>query len=145
MTETDEHHLRRAIELASEARAAGDMPYGSLLVGPDGDVLVEDRNTVVTERDISAHPEFKLALWASRSLAAAVARETTMYTSTQPCPMCAGAISRSGLGRVVFALSSEQHQAIMPAGRSSPDLKPVAYEGPALFEEARVPIDGYYD
>ena len=52
MTESDEHHLRRAIELAAEARAAGDMPFGTLLVGPDGDVLLEDRNTVVTAGDI---------------------------------------------------------------------------------------------
>jgi tRNA(Arg) A34 adenosine deaminase TadA len=68
-----------------------------------------------------------------------------MYTSCRPCPMCAGAISRSGLGRVVFALSAEQLQALKPPGAVSPDAAQVAYEGPALFDEARVPIDGYYD
>ena len=144
MTEADERHLRRAVELATEARAAGDMPFGSLLVGPAGDVLAEDRNTVVTERDITAHPELKLALWAARHLDAAAARETTMYTSCQPCPMCSGAIARSGLGRVVFALSGEQLAELRPPGAVSPDAAPVAYEGPALFDEARVPIDGYY-
>jgi tRNA(Arg) A34 adenosine deaminase TadA len=140
MNETDERHLRRAIELAAAARAAGDMPYGSLLVGPAGDVIAEDRNTVVTERDISAHPELKLARWAARELEPDVARDTTMYTSCQPCPMCAGAIARSGLGRVVFALSSEQHDEIKPPAAAN-----VVYEGPALFAEARVPIDGCYD
>ena len=144
MTETDERHLRRAIELAAEARAAGDMPFGSLLVGPAGDVLAEDRNTVLTERDITAHPELKLARWAARRLDVATARETTMYTSCQPCPMCSGAISRSGLGRVVFALSGEQLAELRPAGAVSPDAAQVAYDGPALFDEARVPIDGYY-
>ena len=103
---SEDDFLRRAIELAVEARAAGNMPYGSLLVGPSGEVLIEDRNTVVTDGDISAHPEFKLALWASRELSFEDARQTTMYTSTQPCEMCAGAIARSGLGRVVFALSA---------------------------------------
>ncbi len=141
MTGTDERHLRRAIELAAEARAAGDMPFGSLLVGPAGDVLAEDRNTVLTGRDISAHPELKLARWAARELDADVARRTTMYTSCQPCPMCAGAISRSGLGRVVFALSGEQLRELW--GVLGPDAAEVAYEGPALFAEARVPIDGY--
>jgi tRNA(Arg) A34 adenosine deaminase TadA len=141
--EADERHLRRAIELAAEARAAGDMPFGSLLVGPEGEVLAEDRNTVVTERDITAHPELKLARWAARELEPGVARETTMYTSCQPCPMCTGAISRSGLGRVVFALSGEQLHELSP-GVISPDAAEVAYEGPALFAEARVPIDGYY-
>jgi tRNA(Arg) A34 adenosine deaminase TadA len=141
MTETDERHLRRAIELAAEARAAGDMPFGSLLVGPAGDILAEDRNTVLTERDISGHPELKLARWAARQLDAGTARQTTMYTSCQPCPMCTGAIARSGLGRVVFALSGEQ---LRQLGATSPDAAEVGYEGPALFEAARVPIDGYY-
>ena len=144
MTEADERYLRRAVELAAAARAAGDMPYGSLLVGPAGDVLAEDRNTVVTERDISAHPELKLARWAARELDPGVARQTTMYTSCQPCPMCTGAIARSGLGRVVFALSSEQLDELRPPGVVGPDAAQVAYEGPALFAEARVPIDGYY-
>jgi tRNA(Arg) A34 adenosine deaminase TadA len=144
MNETDERHLRRAIELAAEARASGDMPYGSLLVGPAGEVIAEDRNTVVTERDITAHPELKLALRAARELEPDVARQTTMYTSCQPCPMCTGAIARSGLGRVVFALSSEQHDELKPSSAARPDAAEVVYEGPALFAEARVPIDGYY-
>ena len=145
MTETDERHLRRAIELAAEARAAGDMPFGSLLVGPDGDVLVEDRNTVLTGNDITAHPELKTALWASRNLDRPVAARTTMYTSTEPCPMCRGAIARSGLGRVVVALSAEQFAGLKPPGAPGPDTAEVTYEGPALLDEARVPIDGYYD
>jgi tRNA(Arg) A34 adenosine deaminase TadA len=144
MTETDEQHLRRAIELAAAARAGGDMPFGSLLVGPAGDVLAEERNTVLTERDIAAHPELKLARWAARNLEAEDARETTMYTSCQPCPMCAGAIARSGLGRVVFALSSEQLDDLRPPGVAGLDAAQVVYEGPALLDEARVPVDGYY-
>jgi len=144
MTEADEHHLRRAIALAAAARANGDMPYGSLLVGPTGAVLIEERNTVVTEQDITAHPELKLARWAARRLDADTARQTTMYTSCQPCPMCTGAIARSGLGRVVFALTGEQLQGLKPAGAAGPDSAQVAYEGPALFDDARVPIDGYY-
>jgi tRNA(Arg) A34 adenosine deaminase TadA len=146
MTEADERHLRRAIELGAAARAARDMPFGSLLVGPAGEVLAEERNTVVTERDITAHPELKLARWAARQLDADVARQTTMYTSCQPCPMCTGAIVRSGLGRVVFALSGEQLEKLRPPGAVSPDAAQVAYEGPALsIAQARVPIDGCYD
>ena len=145
MTEADERHLRRAIELAAEARATGDMPFGSLLVGPEGEVMVEDRNTVVTGNDVTAHPELKTAVWASRNLDRAVAARTTMYTSTEPCPMCRGAIARSGLGRVVFALSGEQFASLKPLGLPSPDSAEVSYEGPSLFDEAKVPVDGYYD
>jgi tRNA(Arg) A34 adenosine deaminase TadA len=84
------------------------MPFGSLLAGPASEVLAEERNTVVTQQDITAHPELKLAQWAARQLDRDVARQTTMYTSCEPCPMCRGAIARSGLGRVMFALSGEQ-------------------------------------
>jgi tRNA(Arg) A34 adenosine deaminase TadA len=132
--------LHRAIELAAEARAAGNPPFGSLLVGPGGAVLAEERNTSVTDDDITAHPELKLARWAARSLTREVAAGTTMYTSCQPCGMCTGAIERSGLGRVVFALSTEQLNALKPGG----GFPAVPQEGPALLEEASAPVAGYY-
>ncbi len=144
MTPEDETYLRRAIELAAAARAAGEDPYGSLLVGPDGDVLAEDWNTVRGERDITAHPELKLARWAGRELAPDVARRTTMYTSCEPCILCVGAIERSGLGRVVYALSTEQFYELEPSQTAVRDAMQVAYEGPGLLAEARVPIEGYY-
>lgn len=140
MTDQDEKFLRRAIELAAKSRADGDPPFGSLLVGPDGAVLAEDHNTTVSQSDISLHPELKLAVWAARELTPASAAETTMYTSCQPCGMCQGAIERSGLGRVVFALSNEQITALKPPV-SGPGVR---LEGPALFDEARVPVEGYY-
>ncbi len=143
MTRADARHLRRAIELAFTARRAGNPPFGSLLVGPDGDVVAEDHNTVETDDDITAHPELKLARWAAQRLDPGTARGTTMYTSCQPCAMCAGAIARSGLGRVVFALSSEQLHALAPTGFPRPAAGDVEYEGPTLFDEARTPIDGY--
>jgi tRNA(Arg) A34 adenosine deaminase TadA len=145
MTPTDETYLRRAIELAAEGRAAGEQPFGSLLVGPEGQVFAEDWNTVSSERDITAHPELKVARWAARELAPEIARKTTLYTSCQPCIMCVGAIERSGLGRVVFALSTDQFYELEPAQTGVRDAMQVAYEGPALLAEARVPIDGYYD
>ncbi|MFE0023310.1 nucleoside deaminase [Amycolatopsis sp. NPDC059021] len=140
MTSEDERFLRAAIELAATARRRGNPPFGSLLVGPDGAVLAEERNTSVTDADITAHPELKLARWAARELGPADAAATTMYTSCQPCGMCVGAIERSGLGRVVFALSTEQVTALKPSGGFSP----VPHEGPALYDEARVPVEGYY-
>jgi tRNA(Arg) A34 adenosine deaminase TadA len=140
----DEGYLRAAIRLASEARRAGDQPYGALLVAADGTVLAEDRNTVVTERDITAHPELKLARRAARELSLTAARTTTMYTSCQPCAMCANAIARANLGRVVYALAGDQLHNLKPPGSVDPDAAQVVYDGPALFDEARVPIDGFY-
>lgn len=140
----DEEYLRVAIRLAAQARDAGDPPFGSLLVSHEGKVLAEDRNTTISARDITAHPELKLARWAARELTAQMARTTTMYTSCEPCQMCASAIARAGLGRVVCALNAEQLASLKPAGSVSPDAATVVYDGPALFEEARVPIIGYY-
>ncbi|WP_086820842.1 nucleoside deaminase [Allokutzneria sp. NRRL B-24872] len=135
-----EELLRRAIGLAHEAKENGNPPFGSLLVGPNGDVLIEERNSSITDSDITAHPELKLARWAARELDAATAAGTTMYTSCQPCGMCEGAIARSGLGRVVFALSTEQLLGIKSGG----DFPVVPKEGPALFEEAKAAVADYY-
>ena len=141
MTLDDERFLRLAIELAAAGRADGEAPFGSLLVGPDGSVFAEDHNTVVADRDISAHPELKLARWAARELDAATAARTTMYTSCQPCLMCTGAIDRSGLGRVVYALSGDQLDEMKRSGGPAP----VPQTGPALVAEARAVVAGYYD
>ena len=144
MTTEDEAYLRRAIAIALEARAAGEDPYGSLLVGHDGAILAEDHNTVRSSRDITAHPELKLARWAAFELTPEVAAGTTMYTSCEPCILCVGAIERSGLGRVVYALSTEQFYAREPGEAALRDAVHVEYEGPALLSEALAPIEGYY-
>lgn len=143
MNSDDERFLRQAIGLARAALASGNPPFGSLLVGPDGGVLAEERNSSVTDADITAHPELKLARWAARELDPATAAATTMYTSCQPCTMCAGAIDRSGLGRVVFALSTEQLHRLQPPERSGGPA-PVRQQGPALLAEARAAVAGYY-
>lgn len=141
ITTADEKLLRRAIAVAAHALTLGDAPYGSLLAGPDGTILAEAHNTVRRDGDISAHPELKLARWAARELDAATAARTTMYTSCQPCTMCAGGIVRSGLGRVVYALSTEQLVELNPESGAWPTVE---QHGPALFDEARVPIEDRY-
>ena len=140
----DERHLRRAIALAATARAAGEQPFGSLLVLAD-EVLLEEHNTAIADADLAAHPEMKLARWAGRELTPEQSGAATMYTSCEPCGMCAGAIARSGIGRVVFALSAEQLGALKPAGSPAPDDRPIEFVGPALHAEAAVPIAGFYD
>ncbi|MFF4850590.1 nucleoside deaminase [Streptomyces sp. NPDC001194] len=140
ITAADEALLRRAVAIAARAVTLGDAPYGSLLAGPDGAVLAEAHNTVRRDDDITAHPELKLARRAARELDRDTAARTTLYTSCQPCGMCAGAIVRSGLGRVVYALSTAQLVELNPESGAWPT---VPHDGPALFDEARAPIDAY--
>ncbi|MEX2551024.1 MAG: nucleoside deaminase [Nitriliruptoraceae bacterium] len=113
MTPGDLTHLRRALELAGEARAAGDRPFGALLVSGDGEVLREERNTVNTDRDVAAHPELKLARWAGQHLDADDRARATVYTSCEHCPMCAVGHANAGLGRLVFAIGGRQRAELM--------------------------------
>jgi tRNA(Arg) A34 adenosine deaminase TadA len=101
-------HLRRCVELAAEAVAAGDFPFGSVLVGGDGRVLAEDRNRENSAGDATRHPEFDLARWAAANLTAGERAAATVFTSGEHCPMCAAAHAWVGLGRIVYVSSSEQ-------------------------------------
>lgn len=141
MSNAEGDYLRRAIALAAAARESGNPPFGSILVGADGSIVAEDSNTSITDNDISAHPELKLAKWAARELSPEDAAKTTMYTSCQPCGMCTGAIERSGLGRVVYALSGDQLNGLKPGG----GFAPVVQEGPSLYDEASAVVQGYYN
>jgi tRNA(Arg) A34 adenosine deaminase TadA len=114
---TDEQYLRRALELAREAAADGNTPFGSLLVHDD-QVVAESTNTTLTDDDITAHPELKLARWAAQELTPEERRETTMYTSTYPCMMCSGAVAYSGLGRLVYSVDGETASTLAPSGRN---------------------------
>lgn len=100
-------YLTRAVELAEEALDAGDEPFGSVLVSAEGDVLAEDRNRIAGG-DATQHPEFFLARWAAQNMTPAARSKATVYTSGEHCPMCAAAHGWVGLGRIVYASSSEQ-------------------------------------
>jgi len=152
----DLDHLRRAILVAARAREHGNHPFGATLVDEHGQVLLEAENTVVTERDLTGHAETNLVRLASRQFTPEQLARCTLYTSTEPCAMCAGAIHWSGIRRVVFALSEEDLYALV--GPSPDHLllpcrevfarsgRPVAVSGPApeLDEAARAVHAGFW-
>lgn len=157
MAPDDVAHLARCLELARVARARGDEPFGSLLVGPDGTVLAERENAVVSTNDVTAHPELALAAWASRNLTPEQRAGSTMFTSCEHCPMCAGAHYWAGIGRLVFALSGAELGELAPSGSPGLSLgagevfvrgdRPITVEGPCaeLADEARALFDGFWD
>jgi tRNA(Arg) A34 adenosine deaminase TadA len=111
LSEADLRHLRRAIDLAAMAREHGNHPFGALLAGAEGEVLVEAENSVVTDQDCTAHAELNLVRLACRQYDEDILAGSTLFCSTEPCAMCAGAIHWSGIGRVVYALPAERlHQ-----------------------------------
>ena len=104
---TDLRHLRRCVELAREGLADGDEPFGSVLVDAEGVVRFEDRNRV-KDGDETRHPEFEAAKWSAGNLTAAERAGATVYTSGEHCAMCSAAHAWMGLGRIVYAVSTEQ-------------------------------------
>jgi len=112
---TDLAHLTRAVELAALARAHGNHPFGALLVTTTGEI-VEAENTVVIDGDPTGHAETNLVRKASAVLDRAVLATATLYTSTEPCAMCCGAIFWAGIGRVVYALPETALLELVPAG-----------------------------
>ena len=105
MNEADLEHLRLAIVVAQRARDHDNHPFGAVLVDEAGSVLLTAENTVVTSRDCTGHAETNLVRLASPRYSADQFTRCTLYSSTEPCAMCSGAIHWSGIGRVVFALS----------------------------------------
>lgn len=105
---SDRFYMERAIQLAYEAKASGDTPFGSLLVDDKGNILMEDRNTQIIENDITAHPELKIAKRAAAKYDVNFLKKCSMYNSAEPCTMCTGAIYWSGIGRIVFGISKKR-------------------------------------
>ena len=80
-----EQHLRRAFDVARQARARGDHPVGATLVGPDGVVLREQGADISSEgRDMTAHAERLLATWASKNYSLEFLTDCTLYSSAEP-------------------------------------------------------------
>ncbi|GAA1118547.1 nucleoside deaminase [Nocardiopsis composta] len=140
MNGTDLQHLRRCVELAEEALKGGNSPFGSVLVSGDGRVLAEGRNEEA-DGDATRHPEFALARWAAENMSAEERAAATVYTSGEHCAMCAAAHGWVRLGRIVYAVSTEQLLGWLgglgappapvrplPIGEVAPE---VAVEGPA--------------
>ena len=123
LNKIDEVHLRAAIQFARDAVEKGNHPFGALLVDREGKVLLEAENTVVTDGDVTAHAETNLVRAASRQYDADFLAGCTLYASTEPCAMCAGAIYWGNISRVVYGLSQEQLYAMVPGGNEGEGLR----------------------
>jgi tRNA(Arg) A34 adenosine deaminase TadA len=105
MSEKHEAYLERAIELAKQAVANGNHPFGALLV-KDSEIIMEAENTVNTDHDETCHAELNLVSQAMRKLGKDRVQGSVLYTSTEPCAMCTGAIYWAGISHVIFACSA---------------------------------------
>jgi tRNA(Arg) A34 adenosine deaminase TadA len=149
MMPNDIVHLRAAFAVAARARAGGDHPFGAVLVGPDGNVLLEQGNGFTAEGgDMTAHAERLLATRASKTYTAEFLAGCTIYVSAEPCAMCSGAIYWAAIGRVVYGQSEAALKRLIGAHPENPTLdlpcrvvfaagqRRVEVVGPLLEDEA---------
>jgi tRNA(Arg) A34 adenosine deaminase TadA len=143
----DERHLRRAYEVARHAHQHGNHPFGCVLVGPGGELLMEAENGYQPTLDMTAHAERLLATRASQAWRPAYLGGCTLYSSAEPCAMCAAALYWAGVGRVVYGLSEARLKTITGSHPENPTLdlpcravyaagqRAVAVVGPLLEDE----------
>ena len=157
MAELDELFLRRSFEVARRSLTHGNHPFGAILVDQGGNVLIETENGYMPSRDGTAHAERLLATKACTTLSPAVLRGATLYSSAEPCAMCAGAIYWAGIGRLVYGLSEHRLRGVTGDHPENPTLdlpcrevfesgqRPTEVIGPLLEEEAEALHHGVWD
>ena len=157
VNDQDLSFLRRAIELARQARADGRHPFGALVVNERSETVVEGLNNAVRPRgDPTQHAETVACAAAAKLLSDAELAKCTLYTSTEPCAICAGAIYWTGIRRVVYALAEAGLYKFTGNDAENPTLdlpcrevfargqRPTVVVGPLLEDEAVVVHEGFW-
>jgi tRNA(Arg) A34 adenosine deaminase TadA len=153
----DEYFLRRSFEIARRAVTHGNHPFGAILVDQNRNILIEAENGYMPAHDGTAHAERLLATQACTTLSPDILRNATLYSSAEPCAMCAGAIYWAGIGRLVYGLSEHRLRAVTGNHPENPTLdlpcrevfnsgqRPTEVVGPMLEDEAEAVHAGAWD
>ena len=109
--EDDLKYLRETIQIAKESRNGGNHPFGAILVGPDDEILLQSGNTFKKDKGVG-HAEANVARAASRLFEAEFLASCTLYSSVEPCCMCAGTCYWAGIGTVVYGMTEKSLAAL---------------------------------
>jgi tRNA(Arg) A34 adenosine deaminase TadA len=156
-TSQDEHFLRYAIELSRRVRDSGKHPFAALVVDAAGNIVAEAGNdSLPPDGDPTRHAELVAAALAARRLPPEELARATLYSSAEPCAMCAGAIYWCGIGRVVYALSEHALLGLTGDHPENPTFslpcrevfargqRRIEVHGPWLEAEAAAPHAGFW-
>ncbi len=139
----DAFYFEKATEAAWRALRAGNDGFGCLLVGANGDVLMEQGNAVADENDPTAHDAMALIRRATREFSADTLAGCTIYATMEPCVMCMGAAFWAGISKVKYAVAEEDMERILPGGLAihsaefcARSPKPIECEGPVADKAA---------
>lgn len=105
--QTDERYMARAIELANKAESIGEIPVGAVVVYQD-EIVGEGYNLSINNHDPSAHAEMVAIRQAGKTLKNYRLKDCTLYVTLEPCPMCAGLLVHSRIGRLVYAATDQK-------------------------------------
>jgi tRNA(Arg) A34 adenosine deaminase TadA len=156
-SELDEHFLRRSFDVARRAVTHGNHPFGAVLVDQNRNVLIEVENSYMPGHDGTAHAERLVATLACTTLSPDTLKNATLYSSAEPCAMCAGAIYWAGIGRLVYGLSEHRLRAVTGNHPENPTLdlpcrkvfesgqRSTEVVGPMLEDEAAAVHAGAWD
>ncbi len=112
MAESDEFWMRRAIQAAERAREINEVPIGACLIDKNGDVLAMAGNRTIIDSDPTAHAEILVLREAARKIGNYRLTETAVYTTIEPCAMCAGALVNARIERLIFGAHDERFGAV---------------------------------
>ena len=157
LSEQDRSFLRQCIELSRRVRDSSKHPFAALVVDAAGQLVAEAGNdSLPPDGDPTRHAELVAAGMAAKKLSAEQLAAATLYTSAEPCAMCAGAIYWCGIGRVVYALSEHKLLGLTGDHPENPTFalpcrevfargqRRIEVAGPYLEEEAAVPHHGFW-
>lgn len=103
----DETYMRKALEEARAAEAAGEIPIGAVIVC-GGRIIARAHNLTETLNDVTAHAEMQAITMAANQLGGKYLPQCTLYVTVEPCTMCAGAIGWAQIGRLVYGADDEK-------------------------------------
>lgn len=149
--------LRQSIALSDQSKARGRHPFAALVADAAGNIIASaGNNSMPPEGDPTQHAELVAAAQAARVLPPAQLADCTLYTSAEPCCMCAGAVYWTGIGRVVYALSEHKLLELTGDHPENPTFslpcrevfargqRQVEVVGPVLEDEAAAPHAGFW-
>jgi len=112
MTEADEFLMRVAIKAAVEACETGEIPIGACLTNEKGEILAVAGNRTITNNDPTAHAEILVLREAAAKIGNYRLTGAIVYTTIEPCAMCAGALVNARVKRLVFGATDERFGAV---------------------------------
>ncbi|KRE39986.1 nucleoside deaminase [Paenibacillus sp. Soil522] len=139
MIDKDKHlfYLLRSIEVSRKAREAGNTPFGAILVCPDGQIVLEQGNVEITESNCTGHAERTLMEEASKRYGRDELWHFTLYTTAEPCAMCAGSIYWGNVGTVVYGITEKRLAQLTGDDEQNPTLDLPCR---IVFQQGRKPI-----